>query len=269
MNNTLRVLFSLLVLLQVSCGSSKKEHVVTATLYSIEDTSGGISRYGYKDSIGNMIVPFGKYTFNYSDTIKSIGFVLIPEKGIWAIDKQGDKLFQTYPSPNNGPDEVYEGLFRILGADGTIGFADMDGRIVISPRFSAISTFSNGKATFCQGCPLGAHKAVQTDEFRQAMLKLRNKMPDMIFIISERKYGSINLRGDTILRPVYERIYPTRDGITMVLKDRRAFYVDSIGNEVTYDSLKHPNQQPINKDIAKHIMHFRDEEELLKLGTSF
>ena len=170
-----------LFLLFLGCLSSKKEAVATATLYSIEDTSGGISRYGYKDSIGNMIVPFGKYTFNYSDTIKSIGFVLIPKKGIWAIDKQGDKLFQTYPSPNNGPDEVYEGLFRILGEDGTIGFADMDGRIIISPRFSAVSNFSDGKARFCQGCPLGVYKIVQTDEFRQAMLKLNNKMPDKFF----------------------------------------------------------------------------------------
>lgn len=142
-----------------------------------------------------------KYTFNYSDTIKSIGFVLAAD-GSWAIDKQGEKLFKTYPSPNIGPDEVSEGLFRILGEDGRIGFADMDGHIIILPRFSAVSNFSNGKAQFCQGCPLGAYKIIQTDEFRKAMLKLNNEMPDKFFIISGRKYGSINLKGETILRPV-------------------------------------------------------------------
>lgn len=263
----LKLLFCLHLVMLLSCKSSPRQLHADEYLYSITDTAGPVDRYGYRDSAGNMIVPFGKYSFNYTDTIKSIGFVLASD-GSWAIDKQGEKLFQTYPSPNNGPDEVNEGLFRILGADGTIGFADMEGNIVVSPRFSATSIFSDGKATFCQGCPLAMYKIVQTEGFRQVMLKLRNEMPDIFFIISGRKYGRINLKGDTILRPIYERIFPTRDGITMVLKDGNAFYIDSVGNEVDYDPLKHPSQKPIQRDVTKCTIYFKNEEELLKFSKS-
>lgn len=47
---------------------------------------------------------------------------------------------------DNGPDYVSDGLFRIVGKNSKIGFADTCGAIVIPPVFSYATPFHNGEA---------------------------------------------------------------------------------------------------------------------------
>lgn len=47
---------------------------------------------------------------------------------------------------DNGDDYFREGLHRIVGKDGKIGFADEKGNVVISPRFAFVFPFENGLA---------------------------------------------------------------------------------------------------------------------------
>lgn len=135
----------------MSCSQSKKQYGPDDYLYRVFDTSGRYEKYGYKDKDGNMAIPLGKYHMVFTDTIKTIGFVAIPKQGFWAIDKNEEQLFKVYVF-DNGPDRVRDGLFRILDEHDLIGFANMDGEVVIQPRFERVDHFSEGLAGFCEDC---------------------------------------------------------------------------------------------------------------------
>lgn len=91
----------------------------------------------------DTIIPFGKYRYCNSDTIRHIGFVM--NKEIVCIDNKGNELFDVFRF-DNGPDLVREGLFRIKDKAGKIGFADTLGNVVIKPQFAFAAPFKNGKA---------------------------------------------------------------------------------------------------------------------------
>lgn len=120
-------------------------------LYFKLDSSNNEYRSGYANAAGEMIVPFGKYLLAYTDTIKTIGFVHVPHRGFWAIDTKGQELFQAF-SFDNGPDYVKEGLFRMVDSSGKIGYANMQGEIVIQPQYDGAGQFRDGLAFICQGC---------------------------------------------------------------------------------------------------------------------
>lgn len=61
------------------------------------------------------------------------------------INNAGKELFEVYKI-DNGPDYVSDGLFRIVGKNSKIGFADTCGAIVIPPVFSYATPFHNGEA---------------------------------------------------------------------------------------------------------------------------
>lgn len=100
--------------------------------------------YGYANMNGEVIIPLGKYPLCYTDTLKNFAIVMVPQKGLVAIDKNEKHLFEVFPF-NNGPDEPTEGFFRIIKA-GKIGFANMKGEIVIPAQYECAHSFKNGKA---------------------------------------------------------------------------------------------------------------------------
>lgn len=101
----------------------------------------------YLNERGDTIVPYGKYRFCQTDTIRNIGFVYENRQNAWivCIDNQGKELFYAFKY-DNGADYVREGLFRITDDKGLIGFADTLGNIVIKPQFKFAFPFENGKA---------------------------------------------------------------------------------------------------------------------------
>ncbi len=101
----------------------------------------------YLNERGDTIVPYGKYLFCQTDTIRKIGFAYEnkPKAKIVCIDLKGRKLFNVFKY-DNGVDYVREGLFRITDDKGLIGFADTFGNIVIKPQFKFAYPFENGKA---------------------------------------------------------------------------------------------------------------------------
>lgn len=99
----------------------------------------------YKNLQGKTIVKNKKYTIAFTDTISSIGFVGTRKGEIVCINNAGKELFEVYKI-DNGPDYVSDGLFRIVGKNSKIGFADTCGAIVIPPVFSYATPFHNGEA---------------------------------------------------------------------------------------------------------------------------
>lgn len=101
----------------------------------------------YLNERGDTIIPYGKYRFCQTDTIRNIGFVYENESNakIVCINVKGRKLFNVFKY-DNGADYVREGLFRITDDKGLIGFADTLGNIIIKPQFKFAFPFENGKA---------------------------------------------------------------------------------------------------------------------------
>ena len=105
---------------------------------------------GYVDSSGKVVIPAGKYPYIFTAEFDKIAFVLLKDrKGVYAIDRNEKILFQVC-SYEIGPDIISNGLFRII-ENGKIGFANMNGEIVIKPRFQFVYPFQeNGFAIFCE-----------------------------------------------------------------------------------------------------------------------
>lgn len=103
----------------------------------------------YKNLQGRTIVKNKEYTIAFTDTISSIGFVGTKKGKIICINNVGKELFEVYKI-DNGPDYVSDGVFRIVGKDSKIGFADTCGVIIIPPVFSYATPFRKGiaKVTF-------------------------------------------------------------------------------------------------------------------------
>ena len=101
----------------------------------------------YLNERGDTIVPYGKYKFCQTDTIRHIGFVCENKQDarIVCIDNQGKELFYVFKC-DNGPDHIREGLFRIMDDNGLVGFSDSLGNVVIKPQFKFATPFENGKA---------------------------------------------------------------------------------------------------------------------------
>ncbi|GGH11854.1 WG repeat-containing protein [Sphingobacterium alkalisoli] len=260
MKTVRKLIWSLFLLPFVGCSQNKP--YTNEYLYLVVDTTGTLMKYGYKDEQGKMVIPFGKYYMCFTDTIKTIGFVAIPKQGFWAINKNDEKLFRVVPF-DNGPDYLRNGLFRIFGENDMIGFANMDGEVVIPPQYSYADPFDNNITNFCDGCKTWRESA-SNDEFKhQKLSRILQIHKDTVLFDRNAKYGAIDIRGDTILQPVYDRIGRFKEDIALAYKDGRAFYIDRSGNEVVYDPKKHPNQKPLDKNINSKIKYIDGWESLL------
>lgn len=101
----------------------------------------------YLNERGDTIVPYGKYRYCQTDTIKKIGFVYEnkpKDARIICINDAGKELFYVFKY-DNGPDYIQEGLFRIMDKDGLVGFADSLGNVIIEPQFKFAYPFKGGK----------------------------------------------------------------------------------------------------------------------------
>ena len=101
----------------------------------------------YLNERGDTIVPYGKYRYCQTDTIKKIGFVYEnkpKDARIICINDAGKELFYVFKY-DNGPDYIQEGLFRIMDEDGLVGFADSLGNVIIEPQFKFAYPFKGAK----------------------------------------------------------------------------------------------------------------------------
>ncbi len=100
--------------------------------------------FGYINRKGDTVIPYFKYSKCYTDTFRTIAIVLKQGMGYIAIDKKEVFLFRVFPY-NNQPDSPSEGLFRII-ENGKTGYADKEGRVVITPKFDCAFPFKGGLA---------------------------------------------------------------------------------------------------------------------------
>ena len=124
----------------------------------------------YLNERGDTVVPYGRYRFCQTDTIRNIGFVYENKQDarIVCIDHQGKELFYVFKY-DNGPDYIREGLFRIMDENGLIGFADSLGNVVIKPQFKFATPFEEGKTQVTRSGKAyddGEHSFWESDEWQ-------------------------------------------------------------------------------------------------------
>lgn len=100
--------------------------------------------YGYVNDKGDTIIRC-IYPMAFTDTITHIGFVSDSSGVIKCFNNEGKFLFNVFQF-DNGPDYPVEGLFRIVGENNLIGFADTLGNIVIAPQYQFARPFKDSKA---------------------------------------------------------------------------------------------------------------------------
>ena len=157
-------LLLLILFLSFGCNSHQKADYLIR-VYEGEYDEIGVKN-AYVNLSGDTIVAAGKYLYCYTDTLKTIGMVLKNNGQIAAIDKSGKELFEVFRY-DNGPDYVSDGLFRIVDK-GKIGYANMDGEIVILPIFDCAYPFKNGKAKVslnCKKTPENEHQIWESNKW--------------------------------------------------------------------------------------------------------
>lgn len=217
-----------LLILFSSCKNIDKS-VKSNELYKITRYNKLIQECGYINENRDTIVPFGKYSNCYTDTIKTIGFVSKHKNGIFAINKMDSILFKVYPF-DNGPDYMQCGVFRILDNNDLIGFADINGNIIIKPKYANIFAFSEGLAIFSTGTITGAYKSIAEES-----VNIRELLIPKDIRQEEQKYkcGYIDLKGDTVIPPIFDNAGDFKNGKAEVIKDGREFFIDKTGKEVS------------------------------------
>ena len=98
-----------------------------------------LDQTGYVNLEGDTIIPFSKYQYCYSDTIKEFGIVKNKEGKLIAIDIKQRILFEVFNSENS-PDPISEGLFRIKKNE-KIGLANELGEVIIPPKYEGALPF--------------------------------------------------------------------------------------------------------------------------------
>ena len=115
------------------------------------DTTQKYEKYSYVNEKGETVVPYKRYPLCYTDTIRTIGFVWKSNVGCIAINNKGEELFRVY-AVDNGNDYPVDGLFRILDESGQkMGVANMEGQVVVNPKYDAIFPYHDGLAAVAVG----------------------------------------------------------------------------------------------------------------------
>jgi hypothetical protein len=128
------------------------------------------SPVGFINASGDTVIPIGRYSHCWTDTLKTFAIVFDNENTngrTVAIDRNENILFDIFFF-DNWPDEISEGLFRVKRND-KIGYADKNGVIQIPCVYQCAYRFENGKAKVAYHCKESKkdceHKKPQSDEW--------------------------------------------------------------------------------------------------------
>lgn len=116
------------------------------------------STISFRDENNNFIIkPFKTYKYHvqnnsHKSEVKENFFYIHPKnKPEYAVNRQGKFLFYPYYF-DNGPDYIKENYLRIKDENGKVGFADKEGKVVISPKYDYATPFNMGFSSYCNGC---------------------------------------------------------------------------------------------------------------------
>jgi hypothetical protein len=130
------LLLSFLFFVNESYGQKTKDYLVSYT-----DSTSGEDLIGYKDKFGKIRIQ-AQFPLVYTDTFYKMAIVLQNREWV-GIDQNQNTILKPFIF-DNGPDYIEEGLFRFVENE-KIGFADTDGRKVISAKYDFSTPFENSR----------------------------------------------------------------------------------------------------------------------------
>lgn len=139
---------------------------------------------GYVDTAGEYVIPTRKYPICLTDTFRTFAVVYKANRGFVGIDRQEEVLFQLMQHGRE-PDFPREGVFRIVVKD-KIGFANLDGEIVVPAVYDMVLPFNEGVAAYCENC--GTDRSGLSAQW------------------SNGKWGFINKTGEVIIKAQFESV---------------------------------------------------------------
>ncbi len=108
----------------------------------------------YVAASGDTVIPFGRYPVCATERFGQLALVMKPGVGWVGINRQEQVLFKAFIF-DSGPDYPAEGVMRIVGPTGLLGYADTaTGRVVLPPRYEAAFPFDSGRAQVGRRCRL-------------------------------------------------------------------------------------------------------------------
>lgn len=169
------------------------------------------SECGYQDATGKMVIPMGRYPICMTDTFTNFAVVYKSNKGYIGINR-AEKILFTLFTYDNGPDFPVEGVFRIT-KDSKVGFANLDGEIIIEPKYSALYPFGEGLSAFCEDC--------QTERMGE------------VSVWKNGKWGFLNKKGEVVIEPQFDAVNESfKDGKIKVKIADEVFEIDMEGKRV-------------------------------------
>jgi hypothetical protein len=118
------------------------------TLYRVTDTIQDLQ--GYVNAKGDTVIALSKYLICFTEKFYKIAIVKMINRRLVAIDRKERILFNVFEF-DNGPDYISDGLFRIT-KNNKIGYANINGQIIIQPRYTRAFPFIAGVAKVCINC---------------------------------------------------------------------------------------------------------------------
>lgn len=198
-----RGVLKIILILFFSCAFT---HAFSQSLIKEYKTINGENVFSYINNEGKVIIPYGKYDISYTDTIKTIGFVL-KSKNIVAVNNKGKELFNVFVF-DNGPDYPINNIFRIIRKD-KMGLADMKGNIIFKPKYDFIRLLPNGYGVFNIG---GKTKKLSNSDYSE-------------FIGG--KWGIIDYGGKVIFPAIFDKIECSQNNKIAVQINNRKFIISA------------------------------------------
>jgi hypothetical protein len=103
-----------------------------------------------EDTTGQLSIA-AQYVSELPFDAEGLAAVLSHEKGWMYVNRKGTVIISGVVRMENGPDSFHNGLVRFV-RNKKYGFANLKGKIVITPVYDGAMTFENGVAKVCKGC---------------------------------------------------------------------------------------------------------------------
>jgi hypothetical protein len=129
-------------------GASLKDRLIPVTNESIYKF--GVS-CAFISSLGDTVIPFGRFQVFETDTLVTFTFVNDYKNGVVGINRKGEILFDAFIYGDFQLDTYSEGMIRVMQNE-KIGYADKTGKIIIKPKYKYAFPFIHGKAKVTYDC---------------------------------------------------------------------------------------------------------------------
>jgi hypothetical protein len=137
------------------CGQKQEELLISHQDTTDRQKYSYVFTNQYGDTVLRLDTQKYYHCFCYHDTARFFVVVGVRHKqGWWAIDKNEQFLFRVFNTSDGepSPDNIRNGMIRIVDSQEKIGFANYKGQIVIKPQFEAATSFYKGKAIVGTKC---------------------------------------------------------------------------------------------------------------------